>query len=937
MVKKKLFILLSLIISCFSVIAATPNAWTLDNFWTLINTDLYYSDGDIHIGGDLWLNGSIFRVEGKIVNGSWIPDLNNTFTVANETNLWSEGWFNKLYAPELLKVGDNNLYASGGNVGIGTTSPTSEFELVGEGGDIQIRNTAYTTSATQRATLELRHARGTVASPTVLSTNDVIGSFAFGGYDGSNFQYGGLVEAFVDDTVSSGSVPTRISFTTGSNSGDRAERLTIKNNGNVGIGTTSPTHKLSVDGGSVNFSNSNGTNFFVDNDTGYVGIGTTSPSHLLHINQVSTTNSAGYFYRDLTDASTDSPVIQIINDNTGDREDVLSIQDDSGGTSIIIDKNNFGTGLDMTVGPISTTSPMTGISVYTRNDGTGTVRGMEIDVYGSTAYGLLVTGGNVGIGTTSPGTKLDVNSSTENQVAHFSSSDQAAKILFSDDDTTGYWGVQDDIMGVGFSATFGDNILFLTDGNVGIGTTSPNSLLQINGTTNSLLNITNGTDDFVTVLNTGNVGIGTTSLGTTVKGVSQSAKLHILANTPNTDTMNMERQVDSGQPNFAFSRSRASITAVQDDDFLGKFSFRGYDGTDYNTGATIQAIVNGAVSANTIPTDLAFLTTTTNSPTERMRIASNGNVGIGTTSPGITRTGTDFNVKFHLVADDVAGYTVVNEIDSTTALRGPTYLGARSRSSGLVNDNDTLLSYIALGHDGTDYVDAGYIRMKVDGTPGANDMPGRIEFATTPNNQVTPVVRMTIKANGNVGIGTTSPSTDLTVAGNLSVSGNVTAENLFIPQYVFSHTNYTIALDTASVWQNVSFEQEEPDIKFGIDHTFSDNTNHTFTIMQDGVYNIDFDFDIQDTSASASNIDIAGRAIHTNGTEITGSVFEADITKQGVEIELSHNFLAELKAGDEIVFQFVADDVDVQISTHATFGDHPESATILMHKIGNLL
>ncbi len=41
-------------------------------------------------------------------------------------------------------------------------------------------------------------------------------------------------------------------------------------------------------------------------------------------------------------------------------------------------------------------------------------------------------------------------------------------------------------------------------------------------------------------------------------------------------------------------------------------------------------------------------------------------------------------------------------------------------------------------------------------------------------------------------------------------------------------------------------------------------------------------------------------------------------------------------AGDSFVVQFTAGDGDVQISTHQTFGDHPESATLLINKIANL-
>ena len=159
---------------------------------------------------------------------------------------------------------------------------------------------------------------------------------------------------------------------------------------------------------------------------------------------------------------------------------------------------------------------------------------------------------------------------------------------------------------------------------------------------------------------------------------------------------------------------------------------------------------------------------------------------------------------------------------------------------------------------------------------------------------------------------------------------------IFVPQYVFPHTNETIPLTTSSVWENITFQQEVTDIVNGISHVHNDRTNHTFTISESGIYNLNYDFDVEDTSVSASDIDVAGRVIYENGTEIIGSVFETDIIKQDVEVEISHNFLAKLNAGDVLIFQFIANDVDVQISTHSTFGVHPDSVTILIIKIANL-
>ena len=201
--------------------------------------------------------------------------------------------------------------------------------------------------------------------------------------------------------------------------------------------------------------------------------------------------------------------------------------------------------------------------------------------------------------------------------------------------------------------------------------------------------------------------------------------------------------------------------------------------------------------------------------------------------------------------------------------------------------------------------------------------------------RVEPVL-ITNQDNEEIEIGWAFDCDSNTMDGNLFVSGNITAENVFIPQYIFSHTNETIALAGANTWTNVTFIQEASALKRGISHTHNDDTNHTFTVTESGIYDIEFDFDVIDTSGSSTDIDIAGRVILTNGTEIDGSVFETDITKKNIETELSHEFLAHLNSGDSIVFQFTADDADVQISTHGTFGTHPESATIVLEKIANL-
>jgi len=73
-----------------------------------------------------------------------------------------------------------------------------------------------------------------------------------------------------------------------------------------------------------------------------------------------------------------------------------------------------------------------------------------------------------------------------------------------------------------------------------------------------------------------------------------------------------------------------------------------------------------------------------------------------------------------------------------------------------VNSGDRLGTLNFNGYDGTAFIESAFIRAEVDGTPGTNDMPGRLVFSTTADGASTPTERMRIDSTGAVGIGTTS-------------------------------------------------------------------------------------------------------------------------------------------------------------------------------------
>ena len=122
----------------------------------------------------------------------------------------------------------------------------------------------------------------------------------------------------------------------------------------------------------------------------------------------------------------------------------------------------------------------------------------------------------------------------------------------------------------------------------------------------------------------GNVGIGTTA---------PAAALDVRGSS---DTIYGYRaSADIYGPDLRFRKTRGTVSSpatVQNGDNLGALVWDGYDGTNYNGGTNIQGIVNGSVSLGNVPIDVTFTTSTL----ERMRITSGGSVGIGTTSPGST-------------------------------------------------------------------------------------------------------------------------------------------------------------------------------------------------------------------------------------------------------------------------------------------------------------
>lgn len=159
--------------------------------------------------------------------------------------------------PLIIKTNDAEVARFTGNkeLGIGTTTPNSTYgyakvEIASEGfgapTDLLIRNAVN--DAGYAPGLLFQHARGTLATPTTVNNGDYLSAISTMNYDGSNYVLSAGLDIFADGAIAAGIVPTRLQFNTMNTTGGYAARLTIKNDGKVGIATSSPNSTLHVDG-----------------------------------------------------------------------------------------------------------------------------------------------------------------------------------------------------------------------------------------------------------------------------------------------------------------------------------------------------------------------------------------------------------------------------------------------------------------------------------------------------------------------------------------------------------------------------------------------------------------------------------------------------------------------------------------------------------------
>ena len=596
-------------------------------------------------------------------------------------------------------IDTTNLLVEDKNIEMGVVAtPTN---TTADGGGITLRGATNKTinwvNATGAWTSSERfsYPLGTAAAPTITFTGDPNTGIYSPGADQLALSTNGTGRLFVDSSgrvgVGTAAPAVPLSVATAASgealrltNGTNNERLHFYTGANALVEANNSNLALTArDANSVILSTTNTERLRITS-AGLVGIGTSAPGTTLHVAGTGLIRtSAGASPAPLPTQTSSFSVLEQTAYNA------------SPSTSINIgssnnDSSNFNTGFQWRITTPSTASAGATLTFNSYSfDGTST--------YTTTPRMVITSAGLVGVGTSDPKALLDVTGGpvlTKN--IPYAGNQNAAYLIAG---TTSYTGATTN------PGTYGLQHRFKIDG-------SGTSRITVDG----------HSGEFFCINDQGRVGIGTTS------------------------------------PNYSLHVNGSCAVAGDKNFRLGEGSFTYYYdlGRDASTGKfVIDGNQTGSVS-------YSFR----KGGTSLVDIDNSGRLLVGTSSgfsvPAYQGSWTTlYQGHLQLAGVSTASTTAAVTHWGSTNDSGASISLAKSRSNAVgtyggtaLADNSTLGTIVFSGDDGSKFVTGAVIRAAVDGTPGSNNMPGRLVFSTTADGASSPTERMRITQAGSLFYGT---------------------------------------------------------------------------------------------------------------------------------------------------------------------------------------
>ncbi|MBI2173525.1 MAG: hypothetical protein HYT73_04970 [Candidatus Aenigmarchaeota archaeon] len=418
-----------------------------------------------------WLNG-------YFINGTFSENLTTqTLTVRSGLNLPNDAITDAMLVNDITIATTNDATIGSGWASGGTTLYAN--------GDVWMNGSLFITGNITTVDVQNFNVTGYMR-PAVNNTYDL---------GGANLQWrnfyavGGNVSGNINLATGGGNVGIGTTTASGAIGG---EKVRVLDSGDVAIllestGTGTPLGFWRANSGSpatVDFGTegsedlaiftASGERVRIDT-SGRIGINVTSPQHTLHVN-----GSANF-----TNRITPGQRNIVINP--------AAIYTTNGGVNLLITHD------DPAITLADASAGENDFTIYNSNGVLG-IRN-ETGTWSATdAYFAVIEGGNVGIGTTSPGSEYGFSPALTIQGSG------SPGIVFND--TNGdEWSIGTSSSNLNIAAGSTERLRIDSTGNVGIGMTAPSAKLEINGTGNVLK--VNGTT--LLAISGGNVGIGSAS------------------------------------------------------------------------------------------------------------------------------------------------------------------------------------------------------------------------------------------------------------------------------------------------------------------------------------------------------------------------------------------------------------------------------------------
>ena len=751
---------------------------------------------------------------------------------------------------------------NGGNVGIGTTSPGEKLTVIGKallnnGSSLYVDSAATQTVFANIANIPMRFQTNSANRLTIGST----GVIQFNNYNSTN-NIG--TPTYLLGTDASGNI-VKTNTVPGSAAGPYLPLVAGSGNGLTGLllftGTTDANRKIfftnagayakgSIDAASYAFQVSGSEKLTIDS-SGNVGIGTTSPYNKTHI--TTSVDGDGLL---LDYAGSNNKYVGVffkIDNNTSDAYKKGALVWERTGSynegrfHFLLNNDDNASNVDLTDSKVT-----------------------------------ILSTGNVGIGTTSPSQKLDVNGN-----AYISGQAQASTAVMKTYSGHAMFGSNSTAEPIALGRDGANlDLVVATNGNVGIGTTSPSEKLEVQGGNIKIDTTTNV--DAKLILNPYSSALGTAYQWELV-GASSSQNYNFQIREAGQAYVTVDSSVsgNAGYVGIGTTSPGAKLEVSN--------GSSGYSGA-YNgrTSAVFEGNNSGGntisiMSPSTGYSGLFFGNETTETlgqihfkhsenaftfvnggGNERMRINSAGNVGIGTTAP---------EAKLDVNGGGI-GNTSGDIINAAifTGGRQRVYFQNKRTADGSDWNNNTfkiLAKIDSTSHQSIDFVNDASYNEHIDIYTG---------------NQV---FNTRFNSNGNVGIGVTNPNTKLHVGGIVQVteSGNTA---FYGGNYlrVFNSQVYTMRNSAGS--QRFAFDNSSGSLS-----TYnSSNIRTTYLNNAGSSYFNGGNVGINTTSPSSSNMLEVNGQVRVDGAQMIGDSSTSNVVATGVQLHIKNTGEAKIRLED---------------------------------------